>query len=158
VRAKEVPVYLAHLVEQNYLIKTKDNKVALGGISIGLALNSIYYYQKEQYGEFYEEPIPDAKLEEKGKEIAAEVLSRLRAREELQNVPIVIALYKQKARNSIVPGSYFAYSVADANKNALGNWETINEEYVTFPMSNPQDTYRDMNTKFLNLKQDIDKY
>lgn len=157
-RAKEAPVYLAHLVEQNYLTKTKDNKVALGGISIGLALNSIYYYQKEQYGEFYEEPIPDATLEAKGKEIAAEVLSRLRAREELQNVPIVIGLYKQKARNSIVPGSYFAYSVADANKNTLGNWESINEEYVTFPMSNPEEIYRDMNTKFQNLKQDVDKY
>lgn len=45
-RATKAPVYLSHIVEQNYLTKTKDNKVKLGGISIGLALNSIYYYQK----------------------------------------------------------------------------------------------------------------
>ena len=58
-RAKEAPIYLAHIVEQNYLKKTDDDKVGLGGVSIGLALNSIYYYQKEQYGEYYQEPIPD---------------------------------------------------------------------------------------------------
>ncbi|RKJ54782.1 CamS family sex pheromone protein, partial [Butyricicoccus sp. 1XD8-22] len=104
VRAKEAPIYLAHIVEQNYLKKTSDNKVALGGISIGLALNSIYYYQKEQYGEYYDEPIPADVLEQKGKEIAQEVITRLRARPELSEIPIVIGLFKQEARNSIVPG------------------------------------------------------
>ena len=54
VRAKEYPLYLAHIIEQDYLTSTGDNKVGLGGISIGLAMNSVYYYQKEQYGEYYE--------------------------------------------------------------------------------------------------------
>jgi protein involved in sex pheromone biosynthesis len=157
-RAKEAPIYLAHIIEQNYLKKTSDNKVALGGISIGLALNSIYYYQKEQYGEWYDEPIPQAELEKKGKEMAEEVVRRLRARTELQDVPILVALFKQEARNSIVPGTYFAYSVAKPGKSDLGDWVGINEKYVTFPMSTPEDIYRDTNTKFLNFKQDILKY
>ncbi|QBK24516.1 CamS family sex pheromone protein [Ureibacillus thermophilus] len=157
-RAKEAPIYLAHIVEQNYLKKTSDNKVALGGISIGLALNSIYYYQKEQYGEWYEEPISQEVLEKKGKEIAEEVVRRLRNRPELQNVPILIALFKQEARNSIVPGTYFAYSVAKPGKSNLDDWVSINEKYVTFPMSNPEDIYRDMNTNFRNFKSDIQKY
>ena len=46
-RATKAPIYLSHIVEQNYLTKTSDNKVKLGGISIGLSLNSIYYYQKK---------------------------------------------------------------------------------------------------------------
>ena len=158
-RAKEAPVYLAHLVEQNYLVKTNDNKVTLGGISIGLALNSTYYYQKEQYGEYYEEKISDAALAEKGKEMANEVISRLRARPELQDIPIVIGLYKQEERNSIVPGSYFSYNVSKAGQNGLsGDWQGIKEEYVTFPMSNPEDIYRDINDGFQNFKQDVDKY
>lgn len=157
-RAKEAPVYLAHIVEQNYLKKTDDNKVALGGVSIGLALNSTYYYQKEQYGEYYEEPIPDAELQQKGKEIAEEVITRLRARPELSNVPIVIGLFKQQSRNSIVPGTYFAYSVSDSGQNSLGEWQTINEEYVTFPTAKEGEYYREMNTAFQNFKQDIDKY
>lgn len=102
-RAKEAPIYLAHIVEQNYLVKTDDNKVKLGGISIGLALNSIYYYQKEQYGDTFEEKIPDAEIEQKGKEIAKEVISRLRQRPELKDVPIVIGLFKQQANNAIIP-------------------------------------------------------
>ncbi|SOB98977.1 protein involved in sex pheromone biosynthesis [Ureibacillus xyleni] len=158
VRAKQAPIYLAHIVEQNYLTKTEDNKVKIGGISIGLALNSIYYYQKEQYGEYYEEPIPEADIEKKGKQIAEEVLTRLRARPDMKDIPIVIGLFKQEERNSIVPGTYFAYSVSENGQSSLGEWQKINEEYVTFPMSSPDEIYREANDKFLNLKQDVDKY
>ncbi|ATP41965.1 hypothetical protein CSE16_19130 [Solibacillus sp. R5-41] len=158
IKATEAPVYLAHIVEQNYLTKTDNNKVKLSGISIGLALNSVYYYQKEKYGEFYEKKIPDNELEKEGKKIAQEVINRLRARSELADVPIVIALFKQEERNSIVPGTYFAYNSVDANQSALGDWEDVHEKYVKFPMSTPDDVTREMNTKFLNFKQDVDKY
>ncbi|MEK4427210.1 CamS family sex pheromone protein [Solibacillus sp. FSL K6-1523] len=158
VRATEAPVYLAHLIEQNYLTKTDNNKITLSGISIGLALNSVYYYQKEQYGEFFEQKIPDEELEKEGKKIAQEVINRLRARSELAEVPIVIALFKQEERNSIVPGTYFAYNSVDANQSALGDWKDVHEKYVKFPMSSPDEMYRDMNKDFLNFKQDVDKY
>ncbi|MGM9945998.1 MAG: CamS family sex pheromone protein [Lysinibacillus sp.] len=158
VKAEKAPVYLAHIVEQNYLKKTDENKVKLGGISIGLALNSIYYYQKEQYGEYYEQKIDDKQLEKVGKELAQEVINRLRQRSELADVPIFIGLFKQEARNSIVPGTYFAYSVADANSSSLGEWQNVNEKYVTFPMSSPDDIYRDMNNDFQKFKQYVDEY
>ena len=158
IKATDAPVYLSHIVEQNYLTKTDDNKVKLAGVSIGLALNSVYYYQKEKYGEFYEQKIPKDKLEAEGKKIAQEVVNRLRARSELSEVPIVVALFKQEERNAIVPGTYIAYNFADKNKTALGDWEAINEKYVTFPMSSPEDVYRDMNQKFMNFKQEVDKY
>lgn len=158
VRATEAPVYLAHIVEQNYLTKTDDNKVKLAGVSIGLALNSVYYYQKEQYGEFFEQKIPEAELVEEGKKIAQEVVNRLRARSELAEVPIVVALFKQEERNAIIPGSYMAYNFAEENKTALGEWEMINEKYITFPMNSPDDIYRDLNRDFMNFKQDVDKY
>lgn len=158
VKAEKAPIYLAHIVEQNYLTKTDENKVKLGGISIGLALNSIYYYQKEQYGEFFEKPIEQAQLEKAGKEIAEQVVTRLRARPELADVPIVIGLFKQEAKNSIVPGAYFASAVSSAGSNSVDTWENINERYVTFPMSSPEEKYREMNTKFQHFKQDIDTY
>ncbi|MEK3763755.1 CamS family sex pheromone protein [Solibacillus sp. FSL K6-4121] len=158
VKATEAPVYLAHIIEQNYLTKTDDNKVKLGGVSIGLALNSIYYYQKEQYGEFFEQKIPDDELEAAGKKIAQEVVNRLRARTELADVPIVIALFKQAERNAIVPGTYTDYNFVDKGTTALGDWEGIDERYVTFPMSSPEDIYRDLNKKFQDFKQDVDKY
>lgn len=158
IRATEAPVYLAHLIEQNYLTKTEDNKVKLSGVSIGLALNSVYYFQKEKYGEFYEQKIPENELEKEGKKIAQEVINRLRARSELADVPIVIALFKQEERNSIVPGTYFAYNSVDANQTALGDWKDVQEKYVKFPMTSPDEMYRDLNKKFLDFKQDVDKY
>ncbi|MED4699830.1 CamS family sex pheromone protein [Lysinibacillus capsici] len=157
-RATKAPVYLSHIVEQNYLTKTKDNKVKLGGISIGLALNSIYYYQKEQYGEYYEEPISESTLIEQGKKMAAEIVSRLRSHEELKDVPIVVGLFKQQARNQIIPGTYFSYGVAKAGQNSIADWEGIDENYVLFPTDDSQDVYRDVNNNFKNFKQDVDKY
>lgn len=157
-RATKAPVYLAHIVEQNYLTKTNDNKVKLGGISIGLALNSIYYYQKEKYGEYYEEPIPEAALAEQGKKMAAEIVSRLRSRDELKDVPIVVGLFKQQARNQIIPGTYFSYGVAKEGKNDLSDWQDINEEYVLFPTDDSQDVYREDSKHFKDFKLDIDKY
>lgn len=157
-RAKEAPLYLAHIVEQNYLTKTEDGKVALGGISVGLALNSIYYYQKEQYGEYYEEPIPKEQLLEEGKRMANEVVKRLREMEGVGDVPIMVGLFEQLSRNSIVPGTYMATAVADNGKTTVGEWTTLNEKYVMFPMSVPDDIYRELNTSFQNFKQDIDEY
>ncbi|KGR86556.1 MULTISPECIES: CamS family sex pheromone protein [Lysinibacillus] len=157
-RATKAPVYLSHIVEQNYLTKTKDNKVKLGGISIGLALNSIYYYQKEQYGEYYEEPISESTLIEQGKKMAAEIVSRLRSRDELKDVPIVVGLFKQQARNQIIPGTYFSYGVAKSGQNNIDEWKGIDENYVLFPTDDSQDVYRDVNNNFKNFKQDVDKY
>lgn len=158
VRAKEAPLYLAHITEQNYLTKTEDGKVTLGGISIGLALNSIYYYQKEQYGEYYEEPIKDEKLLEEGKRMAAEITKRLRAMDGLAEVPIVVGLFKQESRNSIVPGTYVASATASKGSSELSNWESINEKYITFPMTAPEEIYRELNKSFLQFKHDIDEY
>ncbi|MFJ7186730.1 CamS family sex pheromone protein [Lysinibacillus xylanilyticus] len=157
-RATKAPIYLSHIVEQNYLTKTSDNKVKLGGISIGLSLNTIYYYQKEKYGEYYEKPIDEAKLVEQGKKMAAEIVSRLRAQDELKDIPIVVGLFKQKARNDIIPGTYFSYGVAKAGQNDVADWNGIDEEYVLFPTSESQDVYRDVSNNFKNFKQDIDKY
>lgn len=157
-RATKAPVYLAHIIEQNYLTKTDDNKVKLGGISIGLAMNSIYYYQKEKYGEYYEEPIDEAELVKQGKRMATEIVSRLRSRDELKDVPIVVGLFKQQARNKIIPGTYFSYGVAKAGQNDIGDWQAIDEEYVWFPTDDSKDVYRDVSNNFKNFKQDVDKY
>lgn len=157
-RAKNAPIYLAHIVEQNYLQETGKNKVKLAGISIGLALNSVYYYQKEQYGATYEEDIPQSKLETEGKKIAKQVVKRLRQIDGLAEVPITIGLFKQLSRSSIVPGTYFAYTDIDQGSATIKDWKNINEKYVLFPTSDTNNQYRDINENFTNFKHDIDKY
>ncbi len=155
-RAKTAPIYLAHIVEQNYLQKTGNNKVKLAGVSIGLALNSIYYYQKQDYGATYEEPISQANLENEGKKIATQVVKRLRQINGLSQVPITIGLFKQQSRSAIVPGTYFAYTNVDQGSNQIKDWKKLNENYVLFPTNDAN--YRDINENFNYFKQDIDKY
>lgn len=157
-RAKNAPIYLAHIVEQNYLQKTGKNKVKLAGVSIGLALNSIYYYQKEDYGATYEEPIDQATLDKEGKKIAAQVVKRLRQMDGLAEVPIMIGLFKQQSRSDIVPGTYFAYTDVGQGSAKITEWKKVNEKYVQFPTSDTNTKYRDINENFNNFKQDIDKY
>ena len=152
------PIYLAHILEHNYLLKNDDGKVGLGGVVIGLAMNSVHYYQKEQYGATFETDIKRDVLEREGKKMAEEVLQRIRQIKGLKDVPVTIALFEQQARTSVVPGSFFAYAKADKGSNKLGGWEEISEKYVLFPSSAAEKNHRDDLTAFLNFKQDVETY
>lgn len=154
----ENPEYLSHILEHNYYVKNEDGKYRLGGVVIGLALNSVYYYQKEKFGDWYSTEIKHKVLEKEGKKLADEILNRVRKIDNLQNVPITIALFEQKSRSSVVPGNFFAYANADKGSNELGGWEKVDEKYVQFPSSDAQENYRDDSNAFLNFKQDVEKY
>jgi protein involved in sex pheromone biosynthesis len=125
---------------------------------IGLALNSVHYYQKEAYGATFESEISQAELEKEGKRIAGEVLTRLRGMKNLKNVPIVIALFKQKSRSSVVPGNFISYATADKGSAKLGDWQNVNESYFLFPSTEATNAHRDDVTFFLNFKQDVETY
>lgn len=45
---EETPKYLAHILEHDYYLRNDEGEVKLSGVVIGLALNSVYYYQKVQ--------------------------------------------------------------------------------------------------------------
>jgi protein involved in sex pheromone biosynthesis len=155
---KKTPIYLAHILEQDYLIKDNKNTVKLGGVVIGLALNTTYYYQTVQYGPTYEKKITRSEFEAQGKKIASEVLQRLRNTKDIKDVPITIALYETASKSSVVPGNFFAYTTVDSNSSTIGNWDKLNEKYFLFPSEDAQDTHRDDVTAFLNFKQDVEEY
>ena len=155
-KAKNAPVYITHIVEQNYLIK-EGEKVSLAGVSVGIALNSVYYYQKEAYGETFEQVLTQKQIEENGKRIAQEVVTRMRLIEGLENVPIAVGLFKQNSRNAVVPGTYFTSTVA-ANGGNVGDWNSIDEEFMLFPTTESKEKHREIDTNFRNFKQDIETY
>ncbi|WAA09195.1 CamS family sex pheromone protein [Fervidibacillus albus] len=148
------PIYLSYLLEHNYLVKTDENTVKLGGVAIGLALNSVYTYTID--GIEYTKEITDEELEEEGKSIAEEVIRRLRQTKGLETVPITIGLFKQTEETSIVPGNYFTYAISETDTSL--NWETLDEEYVLFPSTNAQNNYRDDYEKFESFQLDVTQY
>jgi protein involved in sex pheromone biosynthesis len=152
----ENPIYLAHMLEHNYLIR-KDDTVELGGVVIGLAMNSVYYY-KQQNGFAREKKISRSVLLAKGNELAQEIITRMRSTKGLEKVPIVIALYEQGEKSSIVPGNFVAKTVVKENSNSLGKWEGIDEDYYFFPSDEATSDYRDDAQMFNRFKQDIEEF
>ncbi|MGI2329508.1 CamS family sex pheromone protein [Planococcus sp. YIM B11945] len=153
---RPTPEVLAHIVEQNYLVKTAEDTIRLGGVSIGLALNSVYYSSEGEFS--FEETIPHAEVEKEGKRIANEIVKRLRAKEGMADIPITVGLFEQNSRKAIVPATYFSYGVAPGGDTKVADWKPINEEYVLFPTSGTEDKYREVDTSFLNFKQDVEEY
>lgn len=157
-RNEKNPIYLAHLLEHNYLIKNDNGKVSLGGVVIGLALNSVHYYQKEQYGATFETKISHDVLAAEGKRMGEEIIKRLRAIEGYGEVPITIALFEQASKTSVVPGNFFGYAHANKGSSNLSDWKNINEKYVLFPSGEATEQHRDDVTSFSNFKQDVEEY
>lgn len=152
------PIYLSQVLEHDYLTKDDKGNVALAGVTIGLALNSVYYYQTVQYGPTFEKDIPFNEMESQGKSIAAEVINRLRNMKELNGIPITIALFEEKGKSSVVPGNFFTYANVDGNSSDIGSWTPVNEKYYLFPSTDAQNDHRDDETSFLNFKQDVQTY
>jgi protein involved in sex pheromone biosynthesis len=154
----DTPIYLASILEHNYLIKKEEDTVQLGGVVIGIALNSIHYYQPEEYGAIFEKKIPRADMEKEGKKIASEVLRRLRGMPGLKDLPIMIGLFEQESKASVVPGHFFSYTVSTKGSTNIDKWEKVDERYYLFPSTEATDDHRDDVTSFLNFKQDVEEY
>jgi protein involved in sex pheromone biosynthesis len=156
--APSSPIYLAHILEHDYLTKDAKGNVSLGGITIGLALNSIYYYKLNTDGDTLEKKIPFAEMEKQGQQMAAEVVKRIRLMKNLSNIPITIALFEQQSKTSVVPGNFFTYSTVDQGSTDLNSWEKVDEKYYLFPSTDAQNDHRDDTIAFLNFKQDVEQY
>ncbi|WP_339193449.1 CamS family sex pheromone protein [Aeribacillus sp. FSL W8-0870] len=155
--SEKSPIYVTHILEHNYLVKKDEKTLELGGVSIGLALNSVYYYRTED-GIQKENKIDKATVEKKGKEIAQVVVKRLRNIEGLEKVPIVVSLYEQAPKSSIVPGHFFARTIVDGGSENIGKWENINEEYYFFPSEEGTKKKPDDANTFKRLKGDIEDF
>ncbi len=158
-RNEKNPIYLAHILEHDYLVQSGEKGTyQLGGIAIGLALNSVHYYREEAFGAVFEKNISRSVLEAEGKKIAQEVVKRLRTIDELKNVPITIGLFEQESRSSVVPGNFFAFTEVSQGSSDIGSWKDVKEEYILFPSDKAQKDHRDDLTFFQNFKQDVEEY
>lgn len=148
------PIYLAHILEHDYLVKSSDNTVKLGGVSIGLALNSVYYYKIN--GAEQKVVISDSDIEENGKKIAEQMIGELRKVKGLESVPITIGLFKQQDQSSVIPGNYFAYATAKGGTSL--DWHKVDEEYVLFPSTKASEKHRDDYQQFETFKDNVGDY
>ncbi|MFC0469239.1 CamS family sex pheromone protein [Halalkalibacter kiskunsagensis] len=163
-REESQPRYLSHILEHNYLVEDSNGQLNLGGIVIGLSMNSVYNFRVEdEQGRyyFYELPLSDEAIEQEGQRIANEILQRLRSENmqegAFQDIPIVFALFREQARESVIPGNFIARSKAAA-RSELERWQRVNERYYLFPSTEANQEARNEADQFQRFKDDIQDF
>lgn len=156
---KRNPIYIQQIEEQDYM-KESGSDLKLHGITIGIGLNSVDYYQKKTDGPEYSQKISDADLKKYGEEAAQKILTRLRQKKALKNVPITIALYKQASNDSLVGGTFFQYNVN--NGTSLASWKNLDIKNKVFPKASDSTTSnsdgQSDNNTFSNFKTQIQSF
>ena len=153
---KENPKYLAHIEEQEFV--DKDGKIA--GLSIGIILNSIYYYDvKDEQGlkHFDSVKIKQSIIKNEGKKFAEIILKRIREENELANIPIFIGLYIQADKNSILPGHYYAFSMITEG-NQIKNWTDINRQLINISSKTFEEVDKELYERIFYIKHDLVNY
>lgn len=156
--AEKSPAYLSNILEQDFYGNNDSKAKNIKGMTIGLAMNSVYYYQKEKDGETYSKKLDDKEIEKQGKQMASEMLSRLRENSDLKDIPIHFAIYKQSGQDSITPGEFIAGATADDGKTKINEWDTIKEKSALLPSSTAEDYNETLNNNFKQFNDNLQSY
>lgn len=148
------PYYLNSVLEQDYMVKT-DNNFKLGGISIGLAMNTIDYYQKVEFGADFETKISHEELLKQGKAMADKIVQHLRETEGVGDVPITVGIFEQSPKDSLAGGTFIAEAISENGNTKVGDWNTIKEKKVIFPLA--EETSNEL-TNFENFKAEVENF
>lgn len=152
------PIILDQILEQDYLVKS-GSSYKVNGVSLGLALNSVDYYNKVKNGAEYSKSISRTQQEELGKEAANKIVARLRKRKSLKNVTLVVGLFSKTDKDSLVGGNYFTYGIANANSSKINKWNTINNRSQVLPVvGNEKAINSNDATAFSDFKTAIEGY
>lgn len=155
---RENPQYISHILEQNFLKKNKDNSVELVGMSIGLAMKSVYRFQPIEDGPYYYEDISKKAMLKQGKQMAQEILKRIRKMEGLQDIPVVFALYREESLSSPVPGNFVAKTAVKGSDMSIDEWESIEEDYILFPSDEAEEKYFDDSQMISNFTNEVAQF
>ncbi|MBF0814515.1 MULTISPECIES: CamS family sex pheromone protein [Staphylococcus] len=156
--AKNSPAYLSNILEQDFYGSGDTKGKKIKGMTIGLAMNSTYYYQKEKDGETYSEDLDDKEIKKQGKQMAGEILSRIREHKDLKEIPIHFAIYRQTGENSIVPGEFIAGTTVEESKTRINDWKDINQKTVLLPSQEAADLDENLNNDFKQFNDDLQTY
>ncbi|PTG66912.1 hypothetical protein BUY28_06520 [Staphylococcus cohnii] len=156
--AEESPAYLSNILEQDFYASGDTKGKEIKGMTIGLAMNSTYYYQKEKDGETYSKKLDDKEIKKQGKQMAGEILSRVRENKDLKDIPIHFAIYKQTGENSIVPGEFIAGTTVEDGKTRINEWKDINQTTALLPSDEAGEIDENLNNNFKQFNDNLQTY
>ncbi|AKG74533.1 CamS family sex pheromone protein [Salinicoccus halodurans] len=156
--AEESPLYLSHILEQNYMTQDEEGNLDFSGMTIGLAMNSEYHYQTEQYGETYTKELDEQEVREQGERMAAEILERIRANEQYQDMTIVFGIFMQSGETDITPGHFLSTAVVEPGSSEISSFTEIEENYVLLPSSEAGNISEEINSEYQNFNRKLESY
>jgi len=159
VKNKKHPMYISNILEHDYYVQKGGNDNEPDGIVVGLAMNSVQYYE-EEHGYPREAAIPDVKMLAEGKRMAQEILKFMHQKDAAtKNVPITFAIYRQSPKSSLVPGNFVSYAKVEKGSETVEDWKPINEKYYLFPSEQAKsDNKREDLARVSNFKAKLSEY
>lgn len=146
------PIIFQQLLEHDFINRETQQ---LDGISLGIALNKVYYTSDGAT------EIDQATMESEGKRIANEILARTRQIEGLKDIPIEIGLFEQAPKDDLVGGHYFAKGSSTKGSTSIDKWTDYSEEYVSLPVAEGVENAASkdgINTKFVDFKNTVQSF
>ncbi|HGX1320020.1 TPA: CamS family sex pheromone protein [Staphylococcus aureus] len=156
--AEKSPANLSNILEQDFYGGGDTKGKNIKGMTIGLAMNSVYYYKKEKDGPTFSKKLDDSEVKKQGKQMASEILSRLRENDDLKDIPIHFAIYKQSSEDSITPGEFITQATAEKSQTKLNEWHNINEKSALLPSSTAADYDENLNNNFKQFNDNLQSY
>lgn len=156
--AENSPAYLSNILEQDFYNSGDTKGKKIKGMTIGLAMNSTYYYQKEKDGETYSKKLDDKEIKKQGKKMSEEILTRLRENKELKDIPIHFAVYKQSGENSIIPGEFIAGTTVEGDKTRINEWKDIQQKTALLPSGEAAELDESLNSDFKQFNDNLQTY
>ena len=155
VKNNKSPIYISNILEHDYYV----NKNERSGIVVGLAMNSVHYYE-EEHGYPREAKIEQEKMLAEGKKMAQEILKVMHQKDaETKTVPITFAIYRQSPKSSLVPGNFVSYANVEKGSETVEDWKQINEKYYLFPSEQAKtDNKREDLARVSNFKAKLSDY
>ncbi|MGE7884329.1 CamS family sex pheromone protein [Bacillus sp. NPDC094077] len=159
VKNKKNPIYISNILEHDYYVKKGEKDVERGGIVVGLAMNSVQYFN-EEHGYPREAKIEEEKMLAEGKKMAQEILKVMHQKDaSTKNVPITFAIYRQAPKSSLVPGNFVSYANVEKGSDTVEDWKQINEKYYLFPSEQAKtDNKREDLARISNFKAKLSDY
>ncbi|MEI4616066.1 CamS family sex pheromone protein [Bacillus cereus] len=159
VKNKKNPIYISNILEHDYYVKKGDNSEERVGMVVGLAMNSVQYFN-EEHGYPREAAIPDGKMLAEGKKMAQEILKVIHQKQpDTKNIPITFAIYRQAPKSSLVPGNFVSYANVEKGSETVEDWKQINEKYYLFPSEQAKtDNKREDLARVSNFKAKLSDY
>ncbi|MDM5191810.1 CamS family sex pheromone protein [Bacillus hominis] len=153
------PMYISNILEHDYYLQNGNKSTEPDGVVVGLAMNSVHYYE-EEHGYPREAKIEQEKMLAEGKKMAQEILKVMQQQKPgIKDVPVTFAIYRQGPKSSLVPGNFVSYAKVEKGSETVEDWEPINEKYYLFPSEQAKaDNKREDLARVSNFKAKLSEY